>query len=141
MHQIVHIASLEELPKAAKALLKWIGGGHVVALYGAMGVGKTTLIKALCAALCVEDQVSSPTFTLINEYRTTLGRMIYHFDFYRIKKIEEAFDLGCEEYFDAPGLCLIEWPELIELLLPDDTLRVKISELPDGTREVKVVKT
>ena len=137
MQQIIHIASLEELPYAAQRVLEWIGNHHIVAFYGAMGAGKTTLIKALCTALSVEDQVSSPTFTLINEYRTSSGRMVYHFDFYRIKKIEEAYDLGCGEYFDGPGLCLIEWPELIEPLLPEDALRITISECRDGAREIR----
>jgi len=139
MQQVTYITSLEELPQAAQQVLEWVDNRNIVALYGAMGAGKTTLIKALCTELGVEDQVSSPTFTLINEYRTARDRMIYHFDFYRIKKIEEAYDLGYDEYFDSPGLCLIEWPELIETLLPEDTLRISISELTDGRREIKLV--
>ena len=139
MQQVTHIDSLEKLPQAARQVLEWVGCRNIVALYGAMGAGKTTLIKAVCAELGVGDQVCSPTFTLVNEYRTATGRMIYHFDFYRINKIEEAYDLGYDEYFDSPGLCLIEWPELIESLLPQDAVRISISEGADGKREIKLL--
>jgi len=137
MQQVIQIASLEELPQAAKEILTWIGNRNVVALYGAMGAGKTTLIKALCHELGVSDQVNSPTFTLINEYKTALGYKVWHFDFYRIHKIEEAFDLGYDEYFEGDGLCLIEWPELIEALLSKDVVRIYIEELQDGVREIR----
>ena len=113
-------------------------GGKVVAFYGQMGAGKTTFIKALCAALGATDWVNSPTFTLVNEYRSTAGTPIFHFDFYRINRLEEAVDMGCEEYFYTPNaLCFIEWPELIEPLLPEDTLRVQLQVLPDGTRVIQ----
>ena len=132
------ISSLKELPQTAQHLLTWIGKRNVVALYGAMGAGKTTLVKALCKELGVLDQVCSPTFTLVNEYATYSGRMVYHFDFYRINKIEEAYDLGYDEYFHSSGLCLIEWPELIEGLLPEDAVRIFIRELANGTREIEL---
>jgi len=136
MKEVIHIFSLEELPQAAQKMLHCMGNHRIVAFYGAMGAGKTTLIKALCHALNVMDQVNSPTFTLINEYKTSDGLLVWHFDFYRIKKIEEAYDLGYDEYFDSIGLCLIEWPELIEDLLPKDAVRIYIRELMDGVREV-----
>jgi tRNA threonylcarbamoyladenosine biosynthesis protein TsaE len=136
MREIISIPSLEELPWAAQKVLDTVGNRHIVALYGAMGAGKTTFVKALCHVLDVTDQVNSPTFTLINEYKTKDGRMVYHFDFYRIKKIEEAYDLGYDEYFDSDGLCLIEWPELIEDLLPENIVRMYIRELPGGVREI-----
>ena len=100
-----------------------------------MGAGKTTFIKALCEELGVEDPVTSPTFALVNEYRSaTTAELIYHFDFYRIKKLEEVYDLGYEDYFYSGALCLIEWPELVENLLPGDAVRVRIDEEPDGSR-------
>jgi tRNA threonylcarbamoyladenosine biosynthesis protein TsaE len=101
-----------------------------------MGAGKTTFTKSLCKVLGVLDGVNSPTFTLINEYRTSDGETIYHFDFYRINKLEEAFDIGFEEFVESGNLCIIEWPEKIEQILPPDTLRVKISVLDDGKREL-----
>ena len=112
--------------------------GLVIAFYGKMGAGKTTFIKALCEELGVEDVITSPTFAIVNEYSLPLGgrleRALYHFDFYRIKKIEEVYDMGYEDYFYSGNLCLIEWPELIEDLLPEDALRVTIEEQPDGSR-------
>ena len=136
MQQTIPIPTLSALPQAARQLLHLIGNRHIVAIYGHMGAGKTTLITAICKALGVSDQVSSPTFTLVNEYRAADGRMVYHFDFYRITKLEEAYDLGYNEYFDSEGLCLIEWPELIEDLLPHDCIRLHIREESDGTREI-----
>jgi tRNA threonylcarbamoyladenosine biosynthesis protein TsaE len=115
--------------------------GLVIAFYGKMGAGKTTFIKALCEELGVEDVITSPTFAIVNEYSLPLGGRLegalYHFDFYRIKKIEEVYDMGYEDYFYSGNLCLIEWPELIEDLLPEDALRVTIEEQPDGSRLVK----
>ena len=112
--------------------------GLVIAFYGKMGAGKTTFIKALCEELGVEDVITSPTFAIVNEYSLPLGGKLegtlYHFDFYRIKKIEEVYDMGYEDYFYSGNLCLIEWPELIEDLLPEDALRVTIEEQPDGSR-------
>jgi tRNA threonylcarbamoyladenosine biosynthesis protein TsaE len=114
--------------------------GLVIAFYGKMGAGKTTFIKALCEELGVEDVITSPTFAIVNEYSLPLGGRLegalYHFDFYRIKKIEEVYDMGYEDYFYSGNLCLIEWPELIEDLLPENALRVTIEEQPDGSRTI-----
>ncbi len=114
--------------------------GLIIAFYGKMGAGKTTFIKALCEELGVEDVITSPTFAIVNEYSLPLGGRLegalYHFDFYRIKKIEEVYDMGYEDYFYSGNLCLIEWPELIEDLLPEDALRVTIEEQPDGSRTI-----
>ena len=136
MQQVITIPTLSALPQAARQLLHFIGDRRIVAIYGAMGAGKTTLIAAICKALGVSDQISSPTFTIVNEYMAADGHMVYHFDFYRITKLEEAYDLGYDEYFDSGGLCLIEWPELIENLLPPDSVRLHIREESDGTREI-----
>lgn len=144
------INHIESIGEAARAFLAAALPAHrVIAFYGKMGAGKTTFIKALCEQLGVEDTVTSPTFALVNEYSLPpsskeaspigerLEGAVFHFDFYRIKRLEDAYDIGCEEYFDRPdALCLIEWPELVEEILPEDTLRVTISELPDGTREL-----
>ena len=135
MERIIYIFSLKELHEAAQKVLHAIGNRNIIALYGAMGAGKTTFVKAICEVSGVFDQVSSPTFTLVNEYQTAHGRMIYHFDFYRINTIEEVFDMGYDEYFDSEGLCLIEWPELIEELLPKDAVRIYIKEVQNGVRE------
>ena len=117
--------------------METMGSHRVFAFYGSMGAGKTTFIKAICQELGVtDDVVASPTFAIVNEYEGSDGP-IYHFDFYRIKKISEAQDMGCEDYFYSGSPCFIEWPELIEPLLPDDTVRVKIEEQPDGARSVK----
>ncbi|HON55097.1 MAG TPA: tRNA (adenosine(37)-N6)-threonylcarbamoyltransferase complex ATPase subunit type 1 TsaE, partial [Bacteroidales bacterium] len=109
---------------------------NVIAFYGTMGAGKTTFIKAICKVLGVPDTVNSPTFTIINEYRTKEGKSIYHFDFYRIDKIEEAYDIGFDEFVENGNLSLIEWPEKIETLLPDNTLRVQINVLENEVREI-----
>ena len=110
--------------------------GLVIAFYGKMGAGKTTFIKALCEELGVEDVITSPTFAIVNEYSLPSQEALYHFDFYRIKKLEEVYDMGYEDYFYSGNLCLIEWPELIEELLPENALRVTIEEQPDGTRTI-----
>ena len=110
----------------------------VVALYGAMGAGKTSLIKALCKEAGVVGTVSSPSFSLVNKYETADGQTIYHFDFYRINRISEAYDLGYEEYFYGGDLCFVEWPETIEELLPPDTVRIRIEVKPDGSRVVSL---
>jgi tRNA threonylcarbamoyladenosine biosynthesis protein TsaE len=107
----------------------------VFAFYGSMGAGKTTFIKAICEELGVEDVITSPTFAIVNEYSLSTNT-IYHFDFYRIKKLEEVYDMGFEDYFYSGALCFIEWPELIEEVLPDDAVKVTITEQPDGTRTV-----
>lgn len=121
------IKSEAELPKAAQALLNAYPDARVFAFYGQMGAGKTTFIKAVCKELGVPDIVQSPTFALINEYLTSEGRSVFHFDFYRIKKAEEAFDIGYEDYIYSGNYCLIEWPELVKGLLPEDAVKVHIS--------------
>lgn len=127
---------LNNLEESAAEFLKELGERKVVAFYGTMGAGKTTFIKAICNVLGVTDAVNSPTFAIVNEYLAADGSNIYHFDFYRIKKLEEAYDIGYENYFYSGNLCLIEWPELIEELLPDDAVRVHITETADGAREL-----
>ncbi|MBQ6765526.1 MAG: tRNA (adenosine(37)-N6)-threonylcarbamoyltransferase complex ATPase subunit type 1 TsaE [Paludibacteraceae bacterium] len=129
---------LENINAAAAEFLKELGDKRIVAFYGSMGAGKTTFIKAICDVLGVKDTVNSPTFAIVNEYLAASGDSVYHFDFYRIKKIEEAYDFGYEDYFYSGNLCLIEWPELIEELLPEDTVRVKIEEIEGGERELTV---
>ncbi len=126
--------SLSNINEAAAEFLKELGDRKIVAFYGSMGAGKTTFIKAICDVLGVTDTVNSPTFAIVNEYLAASGESVYHFDFYRIKKIEEAYDFGYEDYFYSGNLCLIEWPELIEELLPEDTVRVKIEEIETGER-------
>jgi len=112
---------------------------NVFAFYGKMGAGKTTFIKALCDVLGVDDVVNSPTFAIVNEYHSAvLEGPVFHFDFYRIKHVEEAFDIGTDDYFYSGAPCFIEWPELIEPLLPDNAVRVEIEELPDGRRKVTI---
>ena len=119
----------------AKKFVEEIGERRVFAFYGKMGAGKTTFIKAVCEELGVEDVITSPTFAIVNEY-TTGENSIYHFDFYRIKKLEEVYDMGSEEYFYSGALCFIEWPELIEELLPEDAVKVIIETLPSGGRSI-----
>ena len=130
----ITIASTEDLERAAKEFLQAIGSERLIALYGSMGAGKTTFTAALCKVLGVEDPVCSPTFTLVNEYRLPGGEMMYHFDFYRLKNSGEALDIGLYDYLDSGCLCLMEWPEVIEDLLPEETLAVHLEVLPDGTR-------
>ncbi len=134
----ITIKSLKELPLAAKFVLEKLGDRNVVALYGSMGAGKTTLISEIARQLGVKDSVSSPTFALVNEYQSENNRSIYHFDFYRINKIEEVYDLGYEEYFYSDGLCFIEWAELIEELLPEDTAILRIETLSDNSRRISI---
>ncbi len=133
--QEIKIQSLEQIQEAARQFVEAMGDRTVFAFYGKMGAGKTTFIKAVCEALGVDDVVTSPTFAIVNEYRSdTTGELIYHFDFYRIKKLEEVYDMGYEDYFYCGAVCFIEWPELIEELLPGDTVKVNIEEQADGTR-------
>ena len=131
------IDNIDSIGKAAKEFVAQMGEHTIFAFYGKMGSGKTTFIKAICEELGVEDVITSPTFAIVNEYHTaTADEIIYHFDFYRIKKTEEVYDMGYEEYFYSGDVCFIEWPELIEDLLPDDAVRVSIHEIEDGKREV-----
>ena len=133
-HQI-QIAGLEDLERAAKEFLQLLGSHTLVAFYAPMGAGKTTFTTALCKVLGVEeDAISSPTFAIVNEYRGKGGRPVFHFDFYRIDNPAEALDIGLYDYLDSGELCLMEWPENIEGLLPEETLRVQISVRPDGSR-------
>ncbi len=129
---VVH--SIDTLPQAAQQFIDHMGDARVFAFYGNMGAGKTTFIKALCECLGVTDTVTSPTFAIVNEYEG--HQPVYHFDFYRIRRVEEAYDLGFEEYCYSGHLCFIEWPELIEDLLPEDTVRVTIETLTDGSRRI-----
>ncbi|MBQ5983619.1 MAG: tRNA (adenosine(37)-N6)-threonylcarbamoyltransferase complex ATPase subunit type 1 TsaE [Bacteroidales bacterium] len=134
VHQIT-IKGLEELDRAAGTFLREIGDHSLIAFYAPMGAGKTTFTTAVCKALGVrEDAVSSPTFAIVNEYRAASGEPVYHFDFYRIGKVSEALDIGFYDYIDSGALCLMEWPENIEEILPEETLKVHISVLPDESR-------
>ena len=132
----ITIKSLDTIQEAAKEFINRMGEGKVFAFYGKMGAGKTTFIKALCETLGVKDVITSPTFSLINEYTDGKGNSIYHFDFYRIKKLEEVYDMGYEDYFYSRAICFLEWPELIEELLPENAVKVTIEEQADGTRSV-----
>ena len=133
----IKIQSLDHIHEAAREFIAAMGDNTVFALYGKMGAGKTTFVKALCQELGVEDVVTSPTFAVINENRSDIaGELIYHFDFYRIKKLEEVYDMGYEDYFYSGALCFIEWPELVEELLPGNTVKVTIEELEDGSRKL-----
>ena len=137
--ETIRIDSLENIQEAARQFVDSMGDNTVFAFYGKMGAGKTTFIKAVCQELGVTDNITSPTFAIVNEYRSDIaGELIYHFDFYRIKKLEEVYDMGYEDYFYSGHLCLIEWPELIEDLLPDDAVRIHIEEQADGQREMKI---
>ncbi len=121
------IRDKKHLAGAAEKFLKQFGNYRIFAFYGAMGAGKTTIIKAICKALGATDIVSSPTFTLVNEYRTSGGETLFHIDFYRIKKQEEVFDFGIEEYLTGESYCFMEWPELVEEILPSGTIKIRIS--------------
>ena len=132
-----HINSVEQLSEVSAYLLSMRSEADIIAFYGAMVAGKTTLIKNLCHRMGVTDEVNSPTFAIVNEYVTEEGESVYHFDFYRIKKIEEAYDIGFENYFDSGYLCLIEWPEMIEPLMPEKYIRVEIRHgATDNEREI-----
>lgn len=134
----IEIESLSELPKVAEAVLGELRGRSVVLFRGPMGAGKTTLISRIAAALGAEDTVTSPTFALVNQYEGEGGRRIYHFDFYRINNVEEALDLGYEEYFYSGELCLVEWPEKIEPLLPEEAMTVTITVGEDEHRRFTI---
>lgn len=132
MEKILEIKSLDELDKVAQTVLNSLDGRTVVAFDAPMGAGKTTLISRIAEQLGAEDDVTSPTFAIVNQYEGE--RTIYHFDMYRIERVEEALDFGCEEYISSGELCLVEWPEKIEPLLPEDTMVVKIDILSDTER-------
>lgn len=135
----ISINSLDELAEAAQKFIGAIEDYSVFAFYGSMGVGKTTFINAVCKELGVDETTNSPSFSIINEYRSeTSAELIYHFDCYRLESLEEAEDIGVEDYFESGALCFIEWPERIEELLPDHTVVVEISENADGTRHMKL---
>lgn len=132
------IKGLEDLDRVAGEFLKQVGNRTIFALYGPMGVGKTTFVKAVAACMEVEDDVSSPTFAIVNEYVAKNGESLYHFDFYRVNSIAEALDFGYEEYFYSGNKCFIEWPEKIGELLPLDIVNCYLSENPDSSRELRV---
>ena len=139
----IRISNLDNIREAARQFIENIGDHRVFAFYGKMGAGKTTFIKAICEELGVEDVITSPTFAIVNEYTSqssllTPNDSIFHFDFYRIKKLEEVYDMGFADYFYSGSLCFIEWPELIEEVLPEDAVKVTIEENADGTRSVKL---
>lgn len=134
----IKINSLADINEAAKQFIENMGDGKVFAFYGKMGAGKTTFIKAICEELGVDDVITSPTFAIVNEYQSAItGDSIFHFDFYRIKKLEEVYDMGYEDYFYSGSLCFLEWPELIDDLLPEDATKVTIEATDDGGRVVK----
>ena len=133
----INIQSLDQIQEAARQFVDAMGDNTVFAFYGKMGAGKTTFIKAVCEVLGVSDVITSPTFAIVNEYRSDLaGELIYHFDFYRIKKLEEVYDMGYEDYFYSGAVCFIEWPELVEELLPGNTVKVTIEETENGARRL-----
>lgn len=139
MEYKIKIKNIDEYPQAAAAFAKNMGDNRIFAFYGGMGVGKTTFIKAVCEAMGVQDAINSPTFAIVNEYEDAANNTIYHFDFYRIKDIAEVYNMGYEEYFDGHAYCFIEWPELIEELLPREAVRVHIDEDSTGARTINTI--
>lgn len=131
----IKIQNIDTIRESAREFIQNIGEQKVFAFYGKMGAGKTTFVKAICEELGVQDVITSPTFAIVNEYEAH-DQSIFHFDFYRIKRLEEVYDMGYEDYFYSGALCFIEWPELIEDLLPEDAVKVTITENTDGTRTV-----
>ena len=132
------IQHIDEISQTATDFLNEYPNDRILAFRGDMGVGKTTFIKALCEVLGVTDVVNSPSFAIVNEYETTTKNKIYHFDFYRLKTIDEAYDMGCEDYLYSDNYCFMEWPDKIESLLPDNRLDLWFTELNDGTRQITV---
>lgn len=135
----ITINGIEDYPQAAREFVKLLDRGRIFAFYGKMGSGKTTFIKSICEELGVEDSINSPTFAIVNEYEDCNQNTIYHFDFYRIKSIEEVYNMGYEEYFYGDAICFMEWPELIEELLPEETVKVFVEETEGGARSVKIM--
>ena len=131
----IKIQNIDTIRESAREFIQNIGDSKVFAFYGKMGAGKTTFVKAICEELGVEDVITSPTFAIVNEYEAN-NQSIFHFDFYRIKRLEEVYDMGYEDYFYSGALCFIEWPELIDDLMPEDAVKVTITENADGTRTV-----
>lgn len=136
----IEIKNLESLQPAARQFIDQMGEHSVFAFYGGMGAGKTTFIKAVCKELGVAETVASPTFAIINEYKAGDGKPIYHFDFYRIHKLEEVFDFGYEDYLYSGHVCFIEWPELVEQVLPEDTVKLSIRETDNGSRILEILQ-
>lgn len=132
------LKNLSDLDIVARKFVENMGNRNVFAFYGEMGAGKTTFIKAICSALGVTETITSPTFSIVNEYEKSEGEPIFHFDFYRIKNIEEAYDFGYEDYFYSGHLCFIEWPELVEPLLPENVVKVQIVIEDNGQREISI---
>lgn len=135
----ITINGIEDYPQAAREFVELLDRGRIFAFYGKMGSGKTTFIKSICEELGVEDSINSPTFAIVNEYEDRNQNTIYHFDFYRIKSIEEVYNMGYEEYFYGDAICFMEWPELIEELLPEETVKVFVEETEGGARSVKIM--
>ncbi len=137
----INIQSLDTIHEAAKDFVRQMGDNTVFAFYGEMGAGKTTFIKEICKILGVKDSITSPTFAIVNEYRSDeTAELIYHFDFYRVEKIEEVYDFGYEDYFYSGAICFIEWPERVDSLLPNDCVHVSITQNEDGSRDVELKK-
>jgi tRNA threonylcarbamoyladenosine biosynthesis protein TsaE len=132
------IKDKRHLQSSAREILRQTGENKLLAFYGAMGSGKTTIIKAICEVLGAADIATSPTFTLVNEYKTVSGESLFHFDFYRIRKTEEVFDFGIEEYFFSGSYCLMEWPEMIEDILPQGTIKIRITVTDDDQRILQI---
>lgn len=133
------INSLEDINSVAAEFIKLVGDKRIFAMHGAMGVGKTTFVKAICEEMGVQDTINSPTFAIVNEYHTAKENVIYHFDFYRIDDVQEAYDFGYEDYFYSDAMCFIEWPEKIDSILPNDTVEVHFNEEADGSRSIRIL--
>ncbi len=140
MEKRLEITSLEDLRATVGEIIDFANGSNIWLFLGEMGAGKTTTIQAICERIGVLDSVHSPTFSIVNEYLTEDDKTVYHFDFYRIENVEEVFSIGIEEYFDSGNLCLLEWPQNIESVLPDTFVRIDITENPDRTRTIKLSK-
>lgn len=138
MNKTIKIDSLDKIHEAAREFILQMGNGTVFAFNGEMGAGKTTFIKAICEELGVEENITSPTFAIVNEYTSNKGLTIFHFDCYRLKNIREAFDIGAEEYFYSGKVCFIEWPEIIEEILPEHCVNISITVQPNGSRSVDI---